>query len=122
MRKAGGGVCRAAHSRRLLAVYSYQSVVIFGFQACTLFLYWLAVYFRLPEAYPSKSKKEIFRQEKPVSVQGRYIQHRPVLLLMLLPIPVSLLYAQLETNYRLYLNDLFKDIYSGCFPSLPRPA
>ncbi|MFT0803574.1 MFS transporter [Bacillus swezeyi] len=92
-----------------LAVYSYQPVWLFGFQACTFALYWLAVYFRMPETYRSKSKKESLQKENPFSVKQMFLHHRPVLLLMLYSIPVSMLYAQLETNYRLYLEVLFVD-------------
>lgn len=92
-----------------LAVYSYHPALLFGFQVCAFSLYWLVVYFRLPETLPSKSQKEILQKEKPVFIQDMLLHHRSVLLLMLFTIPVSLLYAQLETNYRLYLAELFEN-------------
>ncbi|TWK00648.1 MDR family MFS transporter [Bacillus licheniformis] len=103
-----------------LAVYSYQPSLMFGFQACAFFLYWLVVYFKMPEVWRSKRQKEILEREKLLSAKKVFFQHRPVLSLMFLSVPVSLFYAQLESNYRLYLETLFEDflfiltVYTVC--------
>ncbi|MCY8150191.1 MDR family MFS transporter [Bacillus paralicheniformis] len=103
-----------------LAVYSYQPSLMFGFQACAFFLYWLAVYFKMPEVWRSKRQKEILERKKLLSAKKVFFQHRPVLSLMFLSVPVSLFYAQLESNYRLYLETLFEDflfiltVYTVC--------
>ncbi|MDA1475983.1 MFS transporter [Bacillus changyiensis] len=86
-----------------VAVYSYHPSMVFSFQACSFLLYWFAVYFKMPETYPSKHQKKIFQQKKSFSVKG----HDSVLVLMLFMLPISLLYSQLETNYRFYLEVLF---------------
>ncbi|MDA7026029.1 MFS transporter [Bacillus sp. CLL-7-23] len=73
-----------------LAVYSCHPVMIFIFQAFAFLLYWLAVYFKMPETYPSKYQKNFSSKKS----------------LFLFMLPISLLYSQLETNYR-YLEVLF---------------
>ncbi|MCD2524002.1 Multidrug resistance protein MdtH [Bacillus licheniformis] len=62
-----------------LAVYSYQPSLMFGFQACAFFLYWLAVYFKMPEVWRSKRQKELFERENLLSAKKVLLQHRPVL-------------------------------------------
>ncbi|XBO86938.1 hypothetical protein AAGG52_07120 [Bacillus licheniformis] len=52
-----------------LAVYSYQPSLMFGFQACAFCLYWLAVYFKMPEAWRSKKQKELLERENLLSAK-----------------------------------------------------
>ncbi|XBO86937.1 MFS transporter [Bacillus licheniformis] len=67
-----------------------------------------------------KKAKGAFGEGKSSFRKKVFLHHRPVLTLMFLSVPVSLFYAQLESNYRLYLETLFDDflftltIYTVC--------
>ncbi len=70
--------------------------------------------------YGGQKGKRRFWRGKTSFRKKVFFQHRPVLSLMFLSVPVSLFYAQLESNYRLYLETLFEDflfiltVYTVC--------
>ncbi|WP_456272177.1 MDR family MFS transporter [Bacillus sp. AK031] len=89
-------------------VYTQDPALMFGLQASTLALYSALVYFKLPETVPVETSESEGAQ-KGFSLKAFTTSHRYVLGLMAFSLPISFFYAQTETNYRIYLEDIFPD-------------
>ncbi|MBO8162810.1 MAG: MFS transporter [Brevibacillus sp.] len=104
----------------LLGVWVYHHHPSFGFvcAALSLFLYALAVGWKVPETSPlgktvpmeasGSAHSSADAAPRPLSSAG-WVAARPALTLMLLALPVSLFYAQTETNLQLHFQDRFAD-------------
>ncbi|EDL64400.1 peptide permease, major facilitator family transporter [Bacillus sp. SG-1] len=89
-------------------VYKQDPGLIFGMQAAALMIYLAVVYFKLPETIPVQPEETV-RTNGRFKVKPFIANHSYVLSLMAFSLPVSFFYAQTETNYRIYLEDLFPD-------------
>ncbi|MBM7587802.1 MFS family permease [Bacillus pakistanensis] len=87
-------------------VYTVNPVFTFGFQAAALSLYSLLVWLKLPETYPKTKDVE---SKSSLTINDFFKQHYSVLGLMVFTLPISFFYAQTETNYRIYIEELFPD-------------
>ncbi|MFD1739856.1 MDR family MFS transporter [Bacillus salitolerans] len=92
-----------------LLVYSYQPDFIFGLEALSLFLYAIIVWLKLPETAPKQMTKEIETNSatSALTVQQFLRKHHFVLGIMVFSIPISFFYSQVETNYKIFVQDLF---------------
>ncbi|QJC95591.1 Putative permease [Bacillus mojavensis] len=88
-----------------LLLYAHDPVWIFALDAAALFVYFLIAAFKLPETKPLKA-------DHPAALSVRFTRYRPVLILLLLSLPISMLYAQTETTYRLFSKSMFPDYLS----------
>jgi MFS family permease len=87
-------------------VYSFNPVFTFGFQATALSLYSILVWLKLPETYP-ETEEDVSKSS--FTIRGFFSHHYSVLGLMVFTLPISFFYAQTETNYRIYIEELFPD-------------
>ncbi|MEG7354889.1 MFS transporter [Bacillus inaquosorum] len=86
-------------------LYKHDPVWIFALDAAALFLYFLIAALKLPETKPMITTGAS-------AFSPSFTIYRPVLLLLLLSLPISMLYAQTETTYRLFSKNMFSDYLS----------
>ncbi|MGF2614948.1 MFS transporter [Rossellomorea vietnamensis] len=89
-------------------VYTQDPALMFGMQAAALTIYLIVVYFKLPETLPDESD-EILQAASGFHLKSFISKNSYVFGLMAFSLPISFFYAQTETNYRIYLEDLFPD-------------
>ncbi|MGM0846149.1 MAG: MDR family MFS transporter [Bacillota bacterium] len=89
-------------------VYTQDPALMFGMQAAALTIYLAVVYLKLPETMPEQNK-DIEQAASSFHLKSFISNNSYVLSLMAFSLPISFFYAQSETNYRLYLEDLFPD-------------
>jgi MFS family permease len=89
-------------------VYTQEPGIIFGLQAAALTIYLAVVCFKLPETIPVESG-ETGTLNGRIKLRTFLSQHTYVLSLMAFSLPISFFYAQTETNYRIYLEELFPE-------------
>nr|WP_240628556.1 MFS transporter [Bacillus salacetis] len=90
-------------------VYTRDPGIIFGLQAAALMIYLAVVFFKLPETIPDIDGEEQNNEIHRLKLKSFLSQHSYVFSLMVFSLPISFFYAQTETNYRIYLEDLFPD-------------
>ncbi|WP_421385385.1 MDR family MFS transporter [Bacillus salacetis] len=90
-------------------VFTQDPGIIFGMQAAALMVYLAVVYFKLPETIPVDSGEKGVAMNESFKLKSFLSNHSYVLGLMLFSLPISFFYAQAETNYRIYLEDIFPD-------------
>lgn len=91
-------------------VYSYNPAIVFALQSTSLFFYLILTWIKLPETAPIKVYNINGIDEKKrnsIKLLQFFIRHHYVLGLMVLTLPISFLYAQTETNYRIYIQEIF---------------
>lgn len=81
-------------------IYKYDPAMAFLFTAISLLIYALAVWWKIPQTPLPEAPVE-----EAATVRSRSFWHayRPALAIMLLALPISLFYAQTETNLQLHL-------------------
>ncbi|MGD6965984.1 MDR family MFS transporter [Rossellomorea vietnamensis] len=89
-------------------VYTQDPALMFGMQTAALAIYLAVVYLKLPETMPEQIE-EIEQAASSFHLKSFLTKNSYVLKLMAFSLPISFFYAQSETNYRLYLEDLFPD-------------
>ncbi len=84
-----------------IVMYKQNPALVFGLAASTFIIYALLVYRNVPEthAVPITAPQERFRPG----------EHKALFAFMLLTVPVSLLFVQMESTLPLYLPTLFSD-------------
>nr|WP_252183291.1 MFS transporter [Rossellomorea vietnamensis] len=87
-------------------VYTQDPALMFGMQAAALAIYLAVVYLKLPETMPEQIE-DIEQAANSFHLKSFISKNSYVLSLMAFSLPISFFYAQSETNYRLYLEDLF---------------
>lgn len=85
-----------------MLLYQYNPVWIFALDAAALLIYFLIAALKLPETKPLNTTVTL-------EMSASFMIYRPVLLLLLLSLPISMLYAQTETTYRLFSKNIFSD-------------
>ncbi|MED3384084.1 MFS transporter [Bacillus subtilis] len=88
-----------------MLLYNHNPVWIFALDAAALFIYFLIAALKLPETKP-------LHPAVTPKMSASFMIYRPVLLLLLLSLPISMLYAQTETTYRLFSKNMFSDYLS----------
>ncbi|MEI5907702.1 MFS transporter [Bacillus spongiae] len=89
-------------------VYTQDPTLMFGLQSSTLAIYAVLVYFKLPETIPvDTSENEQIPQR--FSLRTFISRHHYVLSLMIFSLPISFFYAQTESSYRIYIEDMFSE-------------
>ncbi|MFE1628687.1 MDR family MFS transporter [Brevibacillus reuszeri] len=84
-------------------IYQFDPALAFLFTAISLFLYTIAVLWKIPNtALPQHTETEA-AVDQPAS--GSLQAYRPALAIMMLSLPISLFYAQTETNLQLHLKN-----------------
>ena len=78
--------------------------------ASSLFLYCLIFWWKVPETAPIKHKAP--KENKRGFNLRDLANHYPVLMLIVLTLPISFFHAQTETNYRIYVKQIFSDYLS----------
>ncbi|MDP5276391.1 MDR family MFS transporter [Chengkuizengella axinellae] len=91
-------------------IFFYNPVIIFGMEASALLVYLLVVWLKMPETVPVVHR-EIHSSNNEIKKRYTFIQmitkHYVVLGLMVFTLPISFFYSQLESNYRIYIQELF---------------
>ncbi|MFP3391836.1 MDR family MFS transporter [Brevibacillus sp. SIMBA_040] len=83
-------------------IYQFDPALAFLFTAISLFLYTIAVLWKIPNTVlPQLTETEAAGQPAAGSLQA----YRPALAIMMLSLPISLFYAQTETNLQLHLKN-----------------
>ncbi|KAF1680277.1 MDR family MFS transporter [Bacillus sp. SKDU12] len=88
-----------------MLLYKYNPVWIFALDAAALFIYFLIAALKLQETKPGATAGAS-------QFSAGFTIYRPVLLLLVLSLPISMLYAQTETTYRLFSKNIFSDYLS----------
>lgn len=86
-------------------LFSISPKLVFGTAAVALIIYFLAIFAWIPESCPVSKEKV----EPGVRPLFRYRDHGPLFAMMVLTIPLSFLFAQLETNWPIFLKMNFLD-------------
>lgn len=83
-------------------IYQFDPALAFLFTAISLFLYTIAVLWKIPNtALPQHTETAAANQP----ATGSFQAYRPALAIMMLSLPISLFYAQTETNLQLHLKN-----------------
>ncbi|WP_115994450.1 MDR family MFS transporter [Cohnella lupini] len=93
-----------------LLMFSWNPSAVFMISAVSFVLYGLIVWFKLPETAPLILNKGIAAStDNPASKKPKFswTQHRTLLWMTLLSLPVGLLYAQVESTFPLHLQTNF---------------
>ncbi|NEW09846.1 MFS transporter [Paenibacillus sp. SYP-B3998] len=93
-----------------LLLFTWNPTIIFLTCSLALFAYALLVFLKIPETMPAKNadQQAVSSQKKKV----RWLDHKPLLWITLLGLPVSLLYAQVESTFPLHLQSNFENYKS----------
>ncbi|PEF42875.1 MDR family MFS transporter [Bacillus wiedmannii] len=87
--------------------YRTHPEYLFIMQSITLMIYAVVVWTQLPETAPVLTAP---KQKLEVSSPKQFVRkHYAVLGLMITTLPISFFYAQTETNYRIFVKDIFPD-------------
>ncbi|WP_235828038.1 MDR family MFS transporter [Brevibacillus migulae] len=94
-----------------LVLFTQNPVLVFGISAAAMLIYAVILWWKVPETLPSspEAKKQ---QEKAPRLVIR--EHAPLFWMTLLAVPISMLYAQVETVFPLHLKERF-DHYQTIF-------
>ncbi|MEW9700553.1 MDR family MFS transporter [Paenibacillus sp. SI8] len=98
-----------------LLLFTWNPTIIFLTCSVALFAYALLVFMKVPETMPEKSaeQKAASRQKQKI----KWMDHKPLLWITLLGVPVSMLYAQTESTFPLHLQNHFEN-YKTVFASI----
>lgn len=98
-----------------LLLFTLNPTIIFLACSITLFAYAGLVVWKVPETIPMRSKEEqIFAKSK---VKIKWSEHKSLLWITFLAMPVSLLYAQVESTFPLHLQQNFEN-YKSVFATI----
>ncbi|SDO82501.1 Predicted arabinose efflux permease, MFS family [Paenibacillus sp. yr247] len=98
-----------------LLLFTWNPTVIFLTCSIALFAYAGLVIWKVPETMPVKSPEEKASTKK--SPKIRWLDHKPLLWITLMAMPVSLLYAQTESTFPLHLQQQFEN-YKTVFATI----
>ncbi|QRG66037.1 MDR family MFS transporter [Brevibacillus choshinensis] len=87
-------------------IYQYDPALAFLFTAISLLLYAAAVWWKVPHASSATSLESSTAE---TYAKGSLQTYRPALAIMLLSLPISLFYAQTETNLQLHFKQQIPD-------------
>ncbi|NOU99590.1 MDR family MFS transporter [Paenibacillus planticolens] len=98
-----------------LLLFTMNPTIIFLACSVTLFVYAGLVMWKVPETLPVKSKEgQIVAKSK---VKIKWSEHKSLLWITFLAMPVSLLYAQVESTFPLHLQQHFEN-YKSVFATI----
>ncbi|MBU8715564.1 MFS transporter [Brevibacillus parabrevis] len=89
-------------------LYKYDPAMAFLFTAISLFVYAAAVLWKIPQT-PLPEWAEAAHEKAPRFSRGAWKAYRPALAIMTLSLPISLFYAQTETNLQLHMKNTLPD-------------
>ncbi|MDF2647787.1 MAG: transporter [Paenibacillus sp.] len=98
-----------------LLLFTWNPTIIFLTCAIALFAYAGLVVLKVPETLPVKSAAE--QELSKTKPKIRWRDHKPLLWITLLAMPVSLLYAQVESTFPLHLQQNFEN-YKTVFAAI----
>ncbi|MBD0383587.1 MDR family MFS transporter [Paenibacillus sedimenti] len=98
-----------------LLLFTWNPTVIFLLCSLALFGYAGLVVWKVPETIPMKVSKELAVSKEKQKI--RWLDHKPLLWITLLGMPVTLLYAQVESTFPLHLQNHFEN-YKSVFAML----
>jgi MFS family permease len=98
-----------------LLLFTWNPTIIFLTCSIALFAYALLVFMKVPETMPEKNAEQITASSKKQKI--RWLDHKPLLWITLLGLPVSLLYAQTESTFPLHLQNHFEN-YKSVFATI----
>jgi MFS family permease len=93
-----------------LLLFTWNPTIIFLTCSVSLFAYAGLVVWKVPETMPVKSSEEQAAFKKKPKI--RWLEHKPLLWITLLAMPVSMLYAQVESTFPLHLQQHFENYKS----------
>jgi MFS family permease len=98
-----------------LLLFTWNPTVIFLTCSVALFTYAGLVIWKVPETMPVKSLEEQIAFNKKPKIS--WLDHKPLLWITLMAMPVSLLYAQTESTFPLHLQQHFEN-YKSVFATI----
>ncbi|MED4586770.1 MFS transporter [Brevibacillus choshinensis] len=87
-------------------IYRYDPALAFLFTAMSLLLYAIAVWWKVPHMQPAITSENAASE---TYMKGSLQTYRPALAIMFLSLPISLFYAQTETNLQLHFKQTMPD-------------
>ncbi|MCY9660717.1 MFS transporter [Paenibacillus chondroitinus] len=99
-----------------LLLFTMNPSIIFLACSVTLVAYAGLVIWKVPETMPVKSE-EVLAAAKASKVKIKWSEHKPLLWITFLAMPVSLLYAQVESTFPLHLQQNFEN-YKSVFATI----
>ncbi|MBA2940662.1 MFS transporter [Paenibacillus sp. CGMCC 1.16610] len=99
-----------------LLLFTMNPSIIFLACSVTLVAYAGLVIWKVPETMPVKSE-EMLAAAKANKVKIKWSEHKPLLWITFLAMPVSLLYAQVESTFPLHLQQNFEN-YKSVFATI----
>ncbi|MFD0696031.1 MDR family MFS transporter [Paenibacillus sp. GCM10027628] len=98
-----------------LLLFTWNPTVIFLLCSVALIAYAGLVVWKVPETVPVKNASE--QAESRIKPKVRWLDHKPLLWITLLGLPVTLLYAQVESTFPLHLQNHFEN-YKSVFATI----
>lgn len=98
-----------------LLLFTMNPTIIFLACSVALFAYAALLVWKVPETVPLKSKEEQAAAKTKMKI--KWSEHKPLLWITLLAMPVSLLYAQVESTFPLHLQQHFEN-YKSVFATI----
>ncbi len=89
-----------------LLVFTKSPALVFSIAALANLIYGLIVWWKVPETLPKQQESSQAKGKGPKLVLR---EHKPILWMTLLAVPISLLYAQVEAVFPLHLKDQFSN-------------
>jgi MFS family permease len=100
-----------------LLMFQWSPAAVFLLSALSFLLYAILVRWKLPETAPNNGSKGIFAGSIKKKPRISWSQHKPLIWMTLLGLPIGLLYSQVETTLPLHLQTNF-DNYRTVLTSL----
>ncbi|MDD9271151.1 MDR family MFS transporter [Paenibacillus sp. GCM10023248] len=98
-----------------LLLFTMNPTIIFLACSIALFAYAALVVWKVPETMPMKSNEDQAAGSNKTKI--KWSEHKPLLWITLLAMPVSLLYAQVESTFPLHLQQHFEN-YKSVFATI----
>lgn len=92
-------------------VYAYHPAWVFGFEAIALLVYCFIYWWKVPETAPIGGGYEE-KVQRHFDFRAFLSSHYHVIMLMVLTLPISFFHTQTETNYRIYIEQIFPHFLS----------
>jgi MFS family permease len=94
-----------------LLLFSWQPKVVFALSAAAFLGYLLLVWRKIPETLPRDTDRHASAADKSQAAPPKltFGAHKPLFFMTLLAVPISILYAQVETVFPLHLQTQFED-------------
>ncbi|WP_325176640.1 MDR family MFS transporter [Paenibacillus alkalitolerans] len=92
-----------------LLLFTWQPKIVFGLSAVAFAIYLLLVWKKIPETLPKRDVQSDMASPAVAKARLTFGAHRWLFYITALAVPISILYAQVETVFPLHLQSQFED-------------